>query len=151
MIFMEDKLEENVGITSNKPIIAGVLLILAFILGIYSWSTTALFDINTLDPSIIEQLQQSGVDITIEQIQDILGVCAIIGIILSIFPLLGGILSLKRRMWGFTIVMSVIGLFTVGPFLLSSFLSLIALILIALSKKEFQSKPINEEVIEEYS
>ncbi|MEE8564982.1 MAG: hypothetical protein V3S79_01205, partial [Candidatus Thermoplasmatota archaeon] len=64
---------------------------------------------------------------------------------------LGGIISIKRKMWGFTIVMSIIGLFTIGPFLLSSILSLIALILIALSKKEFQLKSKKDENIEEYS
>jgi len=45
--------------------------------------------------------------------------------------------------------MSIIGLFTIGPFLFSSFLSLIGLILIALSKNEFElnidNKIINEE------
>jgi hypothetical protein len=148
---MDIKSENDELIKTNKPLIAGILLLIAGLLGIYTWATTAIFDISTIDPSVIEQFQQSGVDITIEQIQDMLGICAIIGIILSIFPFLGGILSIKRKMWGFTIVMCIIGLFTIGPFLLSSILSLIALILIALSKNEFQLKLNKNEVIEEYS
>ena len=148
---MDTKSENNEVINSFKPVIAGILLLIAGLLGIYTWTSTAFFDVNTIDPSIIEQLQQSGVEITIEQIVAFLGVCTIIGIIISIFPLLGGIISIKRKMWGFTIVMSIIGLFTIGPFLLSSILSLIALILIALSKKEFQLKSKKDENIEEYS
>ena len=148
---MDTKSENNEVINSFKPVIAGILLLIAGLLGIYTWTSTEFFDVNTIDPSIIEQLQQSGVEITIEQIVAFLGVCAIIGIIISIFPILGGIISIKRKMWGFTIVMSIIGLFTIGPFLLSSILSLIALILIALSKKEFQLKSKKDENIEEYS
>ena len=146
---MDIKSEDNEIINTYKPMIAGILLLIAGLLGIYTWGSTAVFDINTIDSTVIEQFQQSGVEITIEQIQDILGICSIIGIILSIFPLLGGILSIKRKMWGFTIIMSIIGLFTIGPFLLSSILSFIALILIALSKNEFQFK--KDEIIEEYS
>ena len=146
---MDIKSEDNEIINTYKSMIAGILLLIAGLLGIYTWGSTAVFDISTIDSTVIEQFQQSGVEITIEQIQDILGICAIIGIILSIFPLLGGILSIKRKMWGFTIIMSIIGLFTIGPFLLSSILSFIALILIALSKNEFQFK--KDEIIEEYS
>ena len=148
---MDQEFENNEVSISYKPMIAGIILIIAGILGIYTWATTAIFDINTMDPSIIEQLQQSGVDITLEQIQEFLGICSIIGIILSIFPILGGILSLKRLNWGIVIVMSIIGLFTIGPVLISSILSLIALIFVALSKKEFQSKIKKEEIIEEYT
>jgi uncharacterized membrane protein len=148
---MDQEFEDNDIKTSYKPIIAGIILIIAGLLGIYTWSTTAIFDINTMDPIIIEQLEQSGVEITIEQIQEIIGVCSIIGIILSIFPVLGGILSLKRLNWGIVIVLSIIGLFTVGPLFISSILSLIALILVALSKNEFQSKFKNDEIIEEYT
>ena len=148
---MDQEFENKEVSISYKPMIAGILLIIAGLLGIYTWATTAVFDISTMDPSIIEQLEQSGVDITLEQIQEFLGICSIIGIILSIFPILGGILSLKRLNWGIVIVMSIIGLFTIGPVLISSILSLIALILVALSKKEFHSKIKKDQIIEEYT
>lgn len=148
---MENESANNEIINSYKPIIAGILLLIAGLLGIYTWISTAFFDIRVIDPAIIEQLRQSGVEITIEQIQNILGVCAIIGVIISIFPILGGVISIKRKMWGITIVMSIVGLFTIGPLLLSSLLSFIALILILLSKKEFQTISKNNEIIEEYS
>jgi len=138
--------ESNNDNNSYKPMIAGILLLIAGLLGIYTWISASFFNI---DPTIIEQ---SGVEITIEQIEAILGVCTIIGIILSIFPILGGILSIKRKMWGFCIVMSIIGLFTIGPFLISSIISLIGLILIALSKNEFNiSAEKKISIDEEYS
>ena len=145
---MDDISLENKNIKSYKPLIAGIFLIIAGVLGIYTWVSTSLFDISTIDPAIFEQ---TGVEITIEQLQEILGICSIIGVIISIFPILGGILSIKRKMWGFTIVMSIIGLFTIGPVLVSSILSMIALILIALSKNEFQLINDKDLDIEEYS
>ena len=131
---------------SYKPIIAGILLLIAGILGMYTWISASFFNI---DPTIIEQ---SGIDITIEQIESILGVCTVIGFIVSIFPILGGILSFKRKSWGFCIVLSILGLFTIGPFLISSILAFIGLILIAISKNEFKAnvdKQISKD--EEYS
>ena len=146
---MEDKSEDNEITISYKPVIAGIFLLIAGVLGIFTWVSTAVFDISSIDPSMIEQLQQSGVEITLEQIQNFLSICSIIGIILSIFTLLGGVVSFKRKMWSLAIVMSIIGLFTIGPFLISSILSFIALILLALSKNEFKSK--KHEIIDEYS
>jgi hypothetical protein len=145
---MENISMDNININSYKPLIAGIFLLLAGLLGVYTWVSTLFFDISTIDPAIFEQ---SGVEINIEQLKEILGVCSIIGVIISIFPILGGILSIKRKMWGFTIVMSIIGLFTIGPVLISSILSLIALILIVLSKNEFQLKKDKDITIEEYS
>jgi hypothetical protein len=120
---------------SNKPLIAGILLLIAGLLGIYTWVTASFFE---LDPSIIESLRQSGADFSIEQLESILSICSTIGLILSIFPILGGILSIKRKNWSLCIIMGIIGLFTIGPLLSSSFLSLIGLILIVLSKDEFR-------------
>ena len=142
---------DNVSQKSYKPMIAGILLILAGIIGLITWVSSLLIDVNTIDPSIIEQLQQSGMQITVEQIETFISICATIGIILSIFPLLSGILALKRKMWGIVIVMSIIGLFTVGPFFTSSILALAGLILIAISKNEFQHKSENLPPIDEYS
>jgi len=131
---------------SYKPIIAGILLLIAGILGMYTWISASFFNI---DPTIIEQ---SGIDITIEQIESILGVCTVIGFIVSIFPILGGILSLKRKSWGFCIVLSILGLFTIGPFLISSILAFIGLILIAISKNEFKANADKQiSIDEEYS
>lgn len=66
--------------------------------------------------------------------------CATIQIVLSIFPLLGGVIAVKKTHWGIALAGSSVGLFTIGPFFISSLLSLIALILIAVSKEEFRQQ-----------
>jgi len=84
---MDDEQMDNVLPVSYKPMIAGILLILAGLIGLITWVSSLLIDVNTIDPSILEQLQQSGIEITVEQIETFLSICATIGIILSIFPL----------------------------------------------------------------
>jgi len=64
-------------------------------------------------------------------------ICGTIGCILSAFPILGGIVTLKRKLRGLALVGSLVGLFLIGPVFVSSILSLIGLILIVKSKKEF--------------
>lgn len=66
----------------------------------------------------------------------VIWICGAIGIILSLFALLGGIMSLQRKNWAFALVGGILGLFTIG-FIIGSVLSLVALILIAVSKKEY--------------
>ena len=131
--------------SNNKsfPKIAGILLIIAGILALVYWIQFLLLDITILESYIdIDQLQQLDPTITIEQIVEILNTCAVIGCVLSIFPILGGILAIKKKLWGISLVGSIIGLFTLGIFFTSSILSLISLILLIISKKEFQNKPI---------
>lgn len=65
---------------------------------------------------------------------------AITGCILSMFPLIAGILVLKRIRWRVCFLCSLIGLFTIiTPLLYSAILTSIGFLLIILSKKEFQS------------
>ena len=69
--------------------------------------------------------------------ETILLVCGLIGITFSAFALLGGIMAIQRKMWGLALVGSILGLFIIGPVFISSLLSLIALILIAITHREF--------------
>jgi hypothetical protein len=58
-----------------------------------------------------------------------------VGLICTILPvitLVGGIMALKRRMWGLALVGGILGLFSTG-----FIFSLIGLILVAMSKNEF--------------
>jgi hypothetical protein len=59
-------------------------------------------------------------------------ICLVLPIIGGIFALLGGIMALKRKNWGLALVGSIIGLIFGG-----GIFCLIALILIAISRKEF--------------
>jgi len=117
---------------SSMPTIAGLILILAGLLGLLSWVSSFLIDPTQLIPSGTE------LPITPEQLRSILQMCSIIGCILSVFTLLGGILAFKKKRWELALIGSLLGLFTIGPFLLASILSLIGLILVGISKKEFQ-------------
>jgi hypothetical protein len=87
---------------------------------------------------MIESVLPPDVPITVEQLQSFLTICGIIGCIVSVFTLTGGIVALKRKAWGLAIVGSILGLFTIGPALLGSILSLIGLIFLVMSRKDFQ-------------
>ncbi len=117
---------------SSMPTIAGLLLILAGILGLFSWVSSLLIDPTQLVPQVTEM------PITPEQLRSFLQICSVIGCILSVFTLLGGILAFKKKKWELALIGSLMGLITIGPFLLASVLSLVGLILVGMSKKEFQ-------------
>jgi hypothetical protein len=91
-----------------------------------------------LDSSMLQTVLPADSPISVEQLQSILATCSIIGCIISIFALVGGIVAVKRKAWGLAIVGGILGLFTIGPFFLGSIISLIGLILVAISRKEFQ-------------
>ena len=112
---------------SNMATIGGTLLIVAGALSLITWVSILTVDISLIDTSFIAQ---EGFAITPEQIQSVLITCGSIGCILSIFPILGGIVTLKRKMRGLALVGGLIGLFMIGPLFASSVLSLIGLILI---------------------
>jgi len=122
---------------SSKPLIAGIFLIIAGLLGIFIWSMVLAFDPSELDPLMLQNILPADSPISLEQLQSILLTCGIIGCILSIFALAGGIVAVKRKAWGLAIVGGILGLFTIGYFL-GSIMSLIGLILIFISRKEFQ-------------
>jgi hypothetical protein len=125
--------EQGIGHTSSLPMIAGLLLILAGMLGLFTWASAL-----ALDPSMIQAILPPDSPITAEQLQSVLLLCGAIGCVCSFLTLAGGIVTLKRKAWGLAIIGSVLGLFTIGPIFIGSILSLIGLILVALSKKEFQ-------------
>jgi hypothetical protein len=138
----QEKIIPPIQPSSNKisiSLIAGIFLIIAGVLAIMFWIQFFTLDASTLE-SIIDtsQLEQLNVDLTSDQIIDLLNTCAIVGIIISIFPILGGVLAIKKKLWGIALVGSIIGLFSLGMLLTSSGLSLISLILLIVSRKEFE-------------
>jgi len=116
-----------------RPLVAGILLIGAGLLGLFTW-TSAL----ALDSSMLQGVLPPDAPITIEQLQSILVTCGIIGCILSIFAITGGIVAVKRKAWGLAIVGGILGIFTIGPLFLGSIISVVGLILVAISRKDFQ-------------
>ena len=131
--------------SDSKPLIAGILLIIAGIMAILTWFLAFSVDVTSvIDPSMF---QAQNMTITPQQLQSMVSICATLGVILSIFPLLGGILSIQKKLWGGALAGSIIGLFTIGPVFLSSLLSLISLILLIISREQFQTK---DTTIDEY-
>ena len=97
-----DKIQFLPEIPSKKnqyPKIAGILLILAGILSLIFW-----LQFYSIGPSFIEesgilsQAQKLDPDITAEELVSVLKTCATIVVIMSIFPLLGGILSIISQL-----------------------------------------------------
>jgi hypothetical protein len=117
----------------SKPLIAGIFLIIAGLLGLFTWSSAL-----ALDSSMLQSVLPADSPISVEQLQSILTTCGIIGCILSIVTLAGGIVSVKRKAWGLAVVGGILGLFTIGPVLLGSIISLIGLIIVIISRKDFQ-------------
>jgi len=62
----------------------------------------------------------------------------IIGCIIAIFPVLAGILAIKRKQWPLVIIGCIICLFIFIPLIIPGILASIGFILIVISKKEFQ-------------
>jgi len=125
---------------SSYPIIAGILLIISGAVALLYWIFVifnADFFISTLD---ITYLQSIDPNITSEDIKQALVICGTIFSIVAIFPLLGGFLSLKKKLWGIAVACSIIGLFSLGFLFTSSVLSLVGLILLIFSKQEFQQQ-----------
>jgi len=124
---------------SILPTVIGFLLIIAGTVSLINWSFVFFLDINNLNTYYdISQLQQIYPNITYEQFLNFLKTCATIGLIVSVFPILGGILAIKRKMWGISITCSIIGLLSIGIYFTSSLFSFIGIIVLFISKKEFQ-------------
>ncbi|HKZ48606.1 MAG TPA: hypothetical protein VJ397_07460 [Thermoplasmata archaeon] len=111
---------------TGKPIAGGALLLIAGILGLLNIVITF-----AIAGSMLAFMA------VIPGAAAIIAVCLGIIALFSIFALVGGIVALRRRMWGLALVGGILGLFSIGPLFISSILSLVGLILIAISKEEF--------------
>ena len=123
----------------SMPTVAGFILIIAGLLAIFNWIQIFLLDITTIESFIdINQIKEFYPSITYEQLLGFFHTCAIIGIVISIFPILGGLLAIQRKFYYIAIIGSIIGLFSIGILFSSSFFSLIGLILLIISRQKFQ-------------
>lgn len=111
---------------SKKPLIAGILMIIAFIMAVISSG------ILLVDPT-----PPPGYPPTSE---GALIVCGSLVMIFGFVLLGGAICAIKRIKWGFALGASIVGIFSLGFLGLGSLLSLISVILIAISKDEFGKK-----------
>lgn len=116
------------GSSSPLPIVAGILLIIvalqAYIVGGALFVGSEFFESLSDYPGMGE-------------LADILKICGIIFIIFGILVIVGAISAITKKSWGLALVGSIIGIFTLGYYLTGTLLSIVALILIAISKDEF--------------
>ena len=114
------------------PVIGGVLILIAGIFGLFMGGILLAIDFDELD--------EWGVDVAgvTDMVEDILTVCGTIWIILGLIAVIGGFFGVMRKHWGIAVVGGVMGLFVIGPMALGSILALVGLILVAVSRNEFE-------------
>lgn len=140
---LKNDLEFNPDAKDNKKnpkiIIAGILLIIAGFLSIIILILlNATFSSNPEQFINISQFKEIDPDITINDLIGLMNICLSIAVVISIFPILGGILCFRKKLWGICLSCAIIGIFTIYPIVIPGILSLIAVFLLYLSRKEFQ-------------
>lgn len=89
---------------------------------------------NRIDFKLKEGVHEQDI---MSEVNTILYACSIVIVILSVFPLLGGLFAVKRKYFGIAAIGAVLGIIATG-FFVGSILSIIALILLTLSRNEFR-------------
>jgi hypothetical protein len=67
----------------------------------------------------------------------ILVVCGVIMMVFAVFALLGGVAAVTHKNWGLAVLGGIFAMLSVGPIFISSILGLIGLILVSVSRHEF--------------
>lgn len=122
---------------TSFPLIAGILLIFTGLVSIAGWILFKNTDVLLLG-DLLKQIQETVPSYTMEDLKNFISVCSLIGIVVSIFPILGGILSVKKKLWSVALTSSIIGFLVIVPVIILIFLPLISMILLIVSKKEFK-------------
>lgn len=122
---------------SLLSLVGGIMILIAGIMGLVLGGI--LIVVADAVSEGTDDLSEWGIDVAGagDILEDILLVCGAIVIILSIIVMLGGFFGVQRKHWGLAILGGVLGLFLIGPYMLASIFSLIGLILVAVSKKDF--------------
>lgn len=112
-------------------LVGGILILVAGIIGLAMGGILLAINVDQLADYGLDVAGVSGI------IEDILTVCGIILVVLGLIAALGGFFGVMRKHWGLAILGGVIGLFIISPYMIASLLSLIGLVLVAISKKDF--------------
>ncbi len=88
-----------------------------------------------------ELMEVSQVEISeeldMDLLETVLQICFGLIIFLGVVQIVGGYLAYNRRYWVFAIICAIIGIFLIGFFFISTVVSIIALVLLFMSKDEF--------------
>ncbi len=136
-------------IKTSKIKIAGFLLLIAGIIGLVLSVPSALADESSVQlirenyPDLFEDNESVYYNMTNAEVKDIIVTQGILGSVISVFPVLSGVLAIKRKMWIFSIVfgmIAAIGMILMLPIILGiplGFLSLIGVIFIAQGRQDY--------------
>ena len=113
---------------SSLPVAGGALILIAGIMGIITWGW-----IMAAGATAASFLPIGGGFLT-----GLILLCGAIGIIFSLIALIGGFMGIQRKMWGLALAGGIFGILGVGLFGVGSLLSLIGLILVAISHGDFR-------------
>ncbi len=120
---------------SSKPTIAAVLIVLA---GIFALGQGIMFMV--ADNAYIESMDLTSITdagYSISEIRDMLNTCGIIGVLFGVIAIIGGTIAFTRKHYMLAMVGAVFAIIGLG-FLVGSVLGLIGIILLAMSKQEFE-------------
>ena len=132
---------------SSKPKIAGILLIVAGIIALLFFVQIVMVNDSTIQSvynSTQSQLTQLNANMTQEQLKQGFVICGTVGCVMAVLSILGGVLALKRKVWGLALVVSIpqslLGIIVPSFSLLfaSGVMALVGLLLIVFSRREFQ-------------
>jgi hypothetical protein len=118
--------------------IAGILLILAGIIIIIHWVYIM------MSPDFTDILMNTGeynnMNITSKDLVTVFNFCGALGIGLSLFTIIGGIVALQRRMFWLALIGGIVGIFAISPlfFFIPNIVSLVGTLLVFRARKEFQ-------------
>jgi hypothetical protein len=118
--------------------IAGIILIIAGIITIIHWVYIM------ISPDFIDILMNTGVydnmNITSEELAAVFNFCGVLGIGLSLFTIIGGVVALQRRMFWLALIGGIVGMFAISPlfFFIPNIVSLVGTLLVFRARKDFQ-------------
>jgi len=115
---------------SNNPLIAVVLLFCVFLIGISTGIFYYIFIKTTFYPISFMDFFKDNINVGY----------SIIVVIFSIFALIAIFACIKRKYFGLAMIGSFIAIFSFGFFFIGSILSIIALVIIYLSRDEFEDE-----------
>lgn len=117
---------------SSLPVIAGIMIIIAGLLAIGMGLLYLTMNANDLEGSGVTLPP----DVSLEDLQNVLSVCGTLALLFGVIAIIGGLFTIQRKHFALGIIGALFGMAGVG-FLLGALLALIALILVAVSKQEF--------------
>jgi hypothetical protein len=118
--------------------IAGILLIITGIIIIIHWVYIL------MSPDFIDVLMNTGayntMNITSTDLAAVFNFCGALGIGLSLFTIIGGIVAIQGRMFWFALIGGIIGIFAISPlfFFIPNIVSLLGTLLVFRARKDFQ-------------